>query len=585
MDFFSVLKLFLGLAFFLFGMSVMSSNLEKLAGGKLEYSLRKVTAKPTLSLLLGAGITIAIQSSSATTVMLVGLVNSGIMQFSQTINIIFGANIGTTLTSWILSLSGIESSSFAVQMLKPENFCPIIALIGVGMTMFSKVDKKRSIGIILTGFTVLMYGMEFMKQAVSPLSELPSFTTLLTRFNNPLFGLLIGIAVTAVIQSSAASIGILQALSLTGSITCGMAIPIVMGQNIGTCATSLISCIGTTKNAKQVATAHISIKIIGALICLPIYLIIDYFTGNVLSNLTVSPARIAMIHTVFNLGITVILMPLSKVIVKLVKKLIPEKEADKPQKESVFMLDERLLRSPSVAVNECEVYTAKMAEIALKTLLNSLDNINSYSKESAKDILDDEDKLDTLEDSLGTFLVKISSQSLSEIDSRRVSKMLHTIGDFERLGDHAVNLLKVSQEMYDKSITFSDEAVAELQTLRSAIEEILNLTISAYINNDIDMAYRVEPLEQVIDRLTAQIKDNHIRRLQNGNCTIELGFVLSDTLTNYERISDHCSNIAVAIIELFKGSFDTHQYLNSIKYGEGRFSALYEEYDGKYSIS
>lgn len=585
MDFFSVLKLFLGLAFFLFGMSVMSSNLEKLAGGRLEHSLRKVTAKPTLSLLLGAGITIAIQSSSATTVMLVGLVNSGIMQFAQTINIIFGANIGTTLTSWILSLSSIDASeSSALLMLKPENFCPIIALIGVSMLMFSKVEKRKSIGIILTGFTVLMYGMEFMKQAVSPLSEEPEFTTLLGRFDNPLFGLLIGTAVTAVIQSSAASIGILQALSLTGSITCGMAIPIVMGQNIGTCATSLISCIGTTKNAKRVATAHVLIKIIGALICLPVYLIIDKALGNSLSSQKASPTIIAMIHTVYNIGITIILMPLGKLIVKFVEKLIHEKEADKSEEQSIFMLDERLLRSPSVAVNECEVYTAKMAEIALNTLLDSFKILNKYDKDSAKMILGNEDKLDTLEDSLGTFLVKISSQSLSEIDSRRVSKMLHAIGDLERLGDHAVNLLKVSQEMHDKGITFSEEALAELTTLREATEEILNLTISSYINNDIDMAYRVEPLEQVIDRLTDQIKDNHIRRLQNGNCTIEMGFVLSDTLTNYERISDHCSNIAVAITELLKGSFDTHQYLNSIKYGKGKFAELFDEYEQKFSL-
>ncbi len=584
MDLFSVLKLFLGLAFFLFGMNVMSANLEKLAGGKLEYLLKKMTANPVISMLLGAVITIAIQSSSATTVMLVGLVNSGIMKFSQTIYIIFGANIGTTLTAWILSLSGIESTNIAVQMLKPENFSPIIAIVGVAMLMFAKQDKKKSVGIIFAGFAVLMYGMEFMKLAVTPLSETPEFTNLLVRFNNPIFGLLIGTVVTAVIQSSAASVGILQALSLTGTITCGMAVPIVMGQNIGTCMTSILSCIGTTRNAKRVAVVHLSIKVIGSLITLPIYLLINSVTGNVISSITATPAGIALIHTVFNIAITAILMPFSKLLVKAVNKLLPDKAEHQEEKNPIFRLDELLLRQPSVAVNECNVYTDIMSTFARDALIDSFSVLNGFDEQMANLILDKEDKLDSLEDSLGTYLVKLSAQSLSDSDSRRISKMLHAIGDFERLGDHAVNLLKVSKEMHTKNIKFSDEAKAELNVLVEAATEILNITTEAFVENSIEKASRVEPLEQVIDGLTNTIRDHHISRLQAGDCTIEMGFVLSDTLTNFERISDHCSNVAVAIIELVKGDFDTHQYLNSIKYGNEEFGEMFREFSTKYAV-
>ena len=584
MDFFSILKLVLGLSFFLFGMNVMSANLEKLAGGRLENSLKKMTANPILSLVLGAGITIAMQSSSATTVMLVGLVNSGIMQFSQTLYVIFGANIGTTLTAWILSLSGISSDNFAIQMLKPENFSPVLAIIGVVMLMAAKTDKKRSIGTIFAGFAVLMYGMEFMKESVSPLAEMPAFTDMLIKFSNPVLGVLIGVVVTAVIQSSAASIGILQALSLTGSISCGIAIPIIMGQNIGTCATSLLSCIGTNANAKRVAAVHSSIKVIGMLICLPVYYFADKAAGSVVSSITATPASIALIHTVFNVVITVILMPCSKLLVKLVNKIVREKATDSAEKKQIFKLDELLLRSPSVAVSECDSYTSTMAIIAQDAILDAFRLLENYTQALADDILKKEDDLDSLEDSLGSYLVKLSAQALSDEDSRRVSKMLHAIGDFERLGDHAVNLLRVAKEMYDKKITFSGEAKKELAVLREASVDILNLTVKSYIDNDVELAGRVEPLEQVIDGLTAQIRNNHISRLQSGNCTIEMGFILSDTLTNYERISDHCSNIAVAVTELHKGSFDTHRYLNSIKYGSSEFTHTFDEYEAKYSL-
>ena len=585
MDFFSILKLVLGLSFFLFGMNVMSANLEKLAGGRLENSLKKMTSNPLLSMVVGAGITIAMQSSSATTVMLVGLVNSGIMHFSQTLYVIFGANIGTTLTAWILSLSGISSDNFAIQMLKPENFSPVLAIAGVVLLMMGKTDKKKSIGTIFAGFAVLMYGMEFMKESVSPLAEMPAFTDMLVKFSNPVLGVVIGIVVTAVIQSSAASIGILQALSLTGSISCGIAIPIIMGQNIGTCATSLLSCIGTNANAKRVAAVHSSIKVIGMLICLPLYILADRALGMRISSITANPANIALIHTVFNVVITIILMPCSKLLVKLVNRLVREKAVESDEKKPIFTLDDLLLRSPSVAVSECDSYTSTMAIIAQDAILDSFRLLDGYDKNLVNNILEKEDDLDSLEDSLGSYLVKLSAQAVSDVDSRRVSKMLHAIGDFERLGDHAVNLLKVAQEMYDKKISFSDEAKRELAVLRDATVDILNLTVKSYLDNDIALASKVEPLEQVIDRLTSQIRSNHISRLQSGDCTIEMGFILSDTLTNFERISDHCSNIAVAVTELYKGSFDTHRYLNSIKSGSDEFAKIFDEYDTQYSLN
>ena len=585
MDFFSILKLVLGLSFFLFGMNVMSANLEKLAGGRLENSLKKMTSNPLLSMVVGAGITIAMQSSSATTVMLVGLVNSGIMHFSQTLYVIFGANIGTTLTAWILSLSGISSDNFAIQMLKPENFSPVLAIAGVVLLMMGKTDKKKSIGTIFAGFAVLMYGMEFMKESVSPLAEMPAFTDMLVKFSNPVLGVVIGIVVTAVIQSSAASIGILQALSLTGSISCGIAIPIIMGQNIGTCATSLLSCIGTNANAKRVAAVHASIKVIGMLICLPLYILADRALGLRISSITANPANIALIHTVFNVVITIILMPCSKLLVKLVNRLVREKAVESDEKKPIFTLDDLLLRSPSVAVSECDSYTSTMAIIAQDAILDSFRLLDGYDKNLVNNILEKEDDLDSLEDSLGSYLVKLSAQAVSDVDSRRVSKMLHAIGDFERLGDHAVNLLKVAQEMYDKKISFSDEAKRELAVLRDATVDILNLTVKSYLDNDIALASKVEPLEQVIDRLTSQIRSNHISRLQSGDCTIEMGFILSDTLTNFERISDHCSNIAVAVTELYKGSFDTHRYLNSIKSGSDEFAKIFDEYDTQYSLN
>lgn len=584
MDIFSVITLMGGLTFFLFGMNVMSGSLEKMAGGRLEEMLRKMTASPWISMVLGAVITIAVQSSSATTVMLVGLVNSGIMQFSQTINIIFGANIGTTLTAWITSLSGIQSDVFWIQMLKPKNFSPLLAFAGILMIMLSRKETRKSIGTVFVGFAVLMYGMEMMAGAVSPLADMPEFEMLLVKFQNPIVGVLVGTLFTGVIQSSAASIGILQALSLTGGITYGMAIPIVMGQNIGTCATSLISCIGTNVKAKRVAILHVSIKIIGTILCLSgfelLYAIFRWeFVGQ-----SIAPWQIALVHTIFNLATTALLMPVSQKLVKLTERLVRDKQRAPAEPEDAMLLDDRLLRSPSVAVAESFNVSTHMALQAQDILMLAMHLVEQYDPEGAQRVMDMEDQLDNYEDKLGTYLVKLSAQALSSQDSQIGSKILHAIGDFERLGDHAINIIKVAREIHEKKIVFSPAAQQELTTIVEALDEILDITVRAYLNSDVELAGRVEPLEQVIDRLTSVCKDNHIRRLQKGACTIEGGFVLSDLLNNYERISDHCSNVAVAIIEVEHNSFDTHKYLNGVKYGNSTFNEIYDAYSEKYVL-
>ncbi len=584
MTFYDVLSLCAGLVFFLFGMNTMSDGLEKAAGGKLEVILKKITSNIFLSISMGALITAVIQSSSATTVMLVGLVNSGLMSFQSSIGVIFGANIGTTITAWFLSLVGVESSSFLVQMVKPQNFAPILAIIGIAFIMMSKSDKKKTIGIIFVGFTVLIYGMDIMSDAVSGLSESPTFADVLLKFNNPIFGILIGAVVTAIIQSSSASVGILQALSLTGSITYNMAVPIILGQNIGTCATGLISCIGAGSGAKRVATSHTLINVIGSIIFMPVFLIVNKLLNGFFDENFVNPATIAVIHTIFNVVTVIVLAPFTKYIAKLAEKLVKEKATSENEKVKVVYLDERLFRSPSVAVLECDNYTSQMAVIAKVTILKALQLVFSYNEEDAELVEENETVLDTYEDEMGTYLVKLSKEALSENDARRVSRMLHTIGDFERLGDHALNLKKTAQEINEKGIKFSAGAEKELNILIQAITEIVVATTLVYEKNDLSLASRVEPLEQVIDRLASEIKSHHINRLQSGDCTIEMGFVLSDLLTNCERISDHCSNIAVAVIEAQNDSFDTHNYLNSIKYDNADFKKVFEEYNAKYDL-
>jgi len=586
MNFFSLLTLCCGLAFFLFGMNTMSRNLERLAGGKLEGTLKKMTANPVVSCALGAIITIAMQSSSACTVMLVGLVNSGIMHFSQTLNVIFGANIGTTLTAWILSLSGIESDSFFLLMLKPVNFSPILAVIGVFMNMLAKDDRKKSIGNIMVGFAVLMYGMDFMSDAVSPLADMPEFGQLLVQFRNPAIGVVVGALFTALIQSSAASVGILQALAMTGSITYGMAIPIIMGQNIGTCITAVVSCIGANTGAKRVAIMHTLINMLGSLIILPVYLILNGILHFAFHNAPIDAAGIALCHTLFNLIATAMLMPNGKLIIKLTEWLTREKKVvEQPQEEDqICALDERLLRSPSVAVRESNARTVEMCRVTRDTLCKAMSLLDHYDEALAKKIVDLEGVVDKYEDRLGTFLVKLSAQHLSQKDGHAVSVMLHSIGDFERMSDHAVNVMEVAQEMYEKKLSFSEEAQKEISVLTGAIDEILALTEKAFVEGDLAIATQVEPLEQVVDKLIAKIKSHHIERVQKGKCTIELGFILSDLLNNYSRISDHCSNVAVTVIEVEHNSFDTHKYLNDVKYGSEEFAESFQTFAKKYAI-
>ena len=573
-----------GLVFFLFGMKVMSGSLEKMAGGKLENTLRKVTAKPFLSIVLGAGITVAMQSSSATTVMLVGLVNSGIMQFEQTISVIFGANIGTTFTGWLLTLSGISSNRWYLTILKPEVFSPILALTGIGMIMFSKKDRRVSIGTVFVGFAVLMQGMTMMKDAVSPLAHTAWFKDVLVQFKNPVFGLLIGLLLTAVIQSSAATIAILMSFALSGTgITFQMAIPIIMGLNIGTCATSLISCIGTETKAKRVAVAHVMVKIIGAVFWLSVFVILgNLFFEDAISK-PINGVGIAAVHTAFNILTTLLLIPFTKPLVRLTEFLVKD-TAGKEAEDELKWLDERLLRSPSIAVTECNNVSKQMARLARENLLATIDLFDNFDEEAVSKIKAVEDKLDRYEDRLGSYLVKISMMSISAQDGRVISKILHAIGDFERLGDHAVNLYYAASEINRKGLAFTPVAKTEMGILANAIREILTMTHECYANADPELAFRVEPLEQVIDKVTATIKTNHIARLQKGGCSIEMGFILSDILNNYKRISDHCSNIAVAVIEVDRGAFDTHEYLSGVKFGNLEFNQIYDAFDRKYSL-
>ncbi|MGO5049684.1 Na/Pi cotransporter family protein [Dysosmobacter sp. Sow4_B12] len=567
MDIFSVFTLCGGLAFFLYGMTTMSKSLEKMAGGKLERILKRMTSNPLKSLLLGAGITIAIQSSSAMTVMLVGLVNSGVMELGQTIGVIMGSNIGTTLTAWILSLTGIQSENVFVNLLKPENFSPVIALVGIILIMGSKKQRRRDVGRIMVGFAILMYGMELMKNAVSPLADMPEFSSLLTAFNNPLLGVAVGAVFTGIIQSSAASVGILQALALTGSITYGMAIPIIMGQNIGTCVTALISAIGVSRNAKRVSAIHISFNVIGTAVCLVLF-----YGGNLLfhfsfMNAPVGAVGIAFCHTVFNVLTTLLLLPFSRQLEKLARRMV---KAETKSEQFAF-LDPRLLRTPGVAISECVSMTNRMGELAHQNLLLSLRQLTDYSESREAEILANEDKLDIYEDRLGSYLVQISQHGVSMDDIRTVSRLLHAIGDFERIGDHALNLQESAQEIHDKGIRFSDSAGAELRVLMDALEDILNRAFSCFAADDAQAAFDVEPLEETMDRLIEEVRMRHIQRLQTGDCTIQTGFVLSDLLTNFERVSDHCSNIAVCVIEEQDANLDRHAYIHDLQ-ADGSFA-------------
>ena len=586
MSIFSIFTLCGGLAFFLYGMQVMSGGLENVAGGKLEKLLREMTSNPMKSLALGAGITIAIQSSSALTVMLVGLVNSGIMDLGQTIGVIMGSNIGTTLTAWILSLAGIESDNFFLQLLKPESFSPIFALVGICLMMVSKSVKKRSVGSIFVGFAILMYGMQLMTNAMSPLADSPDFAKVLTAFTNPVLGVIVGALFTGIIQSSAASVGILQALSLTGSLSYGMAVPIIMGQNIGTCVTAIISSVGVSTNAKRVAVIHITFNILGVVIFLPVFYGLNYLLHLGLVEMTINPVGIALAHTIFNLATTICLLPFGKFLENVARKAIKDKanEPAKDDKTAVF-IDERILLSPSFAVSECTHHSVAMADLAEDILFDSINMLKEYSATKAQDIFTAEEKLDNYEDKLGTFLVKLSGTELSERDANEISKLLHSLSDFERIGDHALSITYVAKEMHEKNLHFSPDAMDELNVLQDALHEIIELTRESFETGDMNSATKVEPLEQVIDGMVLEIKNRHIKRLQDGICTIELGFKLSDLLNCYQRVSDHCSNIAACVIQLKSSQLDMHNYLNAIKTGEDEeFTREFNKYQDKYKL-
>ena len=580
MSIFSFITLFGGLALFLFGMNQMSASLEKLAGGKMEAILNKMTSNRFAGLALGAAITIAIQSSSAVTVMLVGLVNSGIMDIGNTVGVIMGSNIGTTVTAWIMSLIGVSSSNVFVRMLKPESFSPIMALIGVIMMMTCKSSKKKDIGNILVGFAVLMYGMTFMSESVAPLADSPKFETLLTAFRNPFLGILVGLTVTAVIQSSAASVGMLQALALTGSITWDMAIPIIMGQNIGTCATALISSIGVNRNAKRVAAIHISFNVIGTIIFMLIYFIVNATIDLPFLSKAIAPVGVAMFHSVFNICTTAMLLPFTKQLVKLAKRIVKTE----PEKQVAF-LDERLLKTPSVAIAECSKQENEMALLSKDSLVKAMNLLLQFDEKEAEGVRDLEAEVDVFEDHIGSYLVKVSGNELSDHDGKEVSLMLHTISNFERISDHALNVMQTAQELHDKRLKFSDMAYEELDILVSAMTEILDITYTAFTESDYTLAQKIEPLEEAIDGMTERIKSNHTERLKNGTCTIQNGFILNDLLNDLERASDHCSNIGVAMIELRQYSFDTHEYLEEAKdMSNPVFRGFYEMFKDKYYI-
>ena len=583
MDFFSVLALLGGLAIFLYGMNLMGDGLAKVAGGKLERILETLTSSPIRAVLLGLGVTAVIQSSSATTVMVVGFVNSGLMKLSQVVGIIMGANIGTTVTSWILSLTGIQSDNFIIRLFKPTSFSPVLALIGVILIMFTKSQKKKDVGTICVGFAILMYGMSAMSGAVEPLADVPEFTGMLVKFSNPLLGVVAGTVLTAIIQSSSASVGILQALPSTGAVTYSAAVPIIMGQNIGTTVTALISSAGANKNAKRTAFVHLYFNVIGTILFLCGFYGLNALISFAFFNETANTFGIAIVHTIFNVVTTAILLPFNRLLEKLAILTVPDSPSDKKQENT--LLDERLLTTPSVAVGRAMLTGGDMAEICRTALLQAMSTTRVWNDAIADEVIRKEDAVDHYEDVLGTYLVKLSAKHLSVEDNRSVNTLLHTIGDFERVSDHAVNIIKTAQEIRDKDIKFSEEALNDLSVLEAAVQDIVNRTVEAFQKCDTYAAGKIEPLEQVVDGLVREVKTRHIARLQAGVCTIEYGFVQDDLLTNYERIADHCSNIAVAMIEVAADKFDTHEYLANVKHGGSvKFERRYEKYRGRYTF-
>ncbi len=582
MDIFSIFTLCGGLAFFLYGISIMSSALEKIAGGKLEKILKKITSNPIKSLALGAGVTAVIQSSSAVTVMLVGLVNSGIMNLSQTVSVIIGANVGTTMTAWILSLAGIQGTSdIIIKMLKPESFSPILALIGVIMIMAAKSNKRKSIGTVFMGFAILMFGMQVMAGAMSPLADMPSFRQILIAFTNPVLGLLVGMIVTVIIQSSSASIGILQALTLVGGVSYGVAIPIILGQNVGTCISAVLSAIGVNTNAKRVAGVHVIYNILSIAICFPLFIILNYIFHFAFLKTDISPAGVAIVHTGYNLITAAILFPFGKFIEKLAIITIPEKK----EKSKHVFLDDRLLLAPGFAIAECYRQTIKMAEIVEYNFINSTKMLKSYHQKKAEQIKENEIKIDTYEDKLNSFLLKLSGKDLTEEDNNRISQLLLVIGDLERIGDHATYILDIAKKLKDTEKKLSSEAIDELKVIVRAVSEIFAVALEAYKTDNVKLAQDVEPLEAVIKKLVRKVKNYHIQRLKEGNCTAEVSFMFSDLLNDLRRIAAHCGNIATSVIQLQDKSIDKHEYNHRNKDEDLEFISRYEDYKLRYRVS
>lgn len=583
MDFFSILTLIGGLALFLYGMHVMGDGLSKVSGGKMEQILENLTSNPLKAVGLGALVTAVIQSSSATTVMVVGFVNSGIMKLSQAVGVIMGANIGTTVTSWILSLSGIESDNFFIQLFKPTSFSPVLAIVGVAFLLFAKSEKKKDIGTIFLGFAVLMFGMESMSGAVKPLADVPEFTGILTAFSNPLLGMLAGALLTAVIQSSSASVGILQALCVTGAVSYGVALPIILGQNIGTCVTALLSSIGAKKNAKRAAMVHLYFNLIGTAVFMVLFYGMNLFFHFTFLDHAANAAGIAVMHSAFNVFATALLLPFAKVLEKLACLTIRDKDTDQKEEEEVVQLDMRFLDQPAFAMEQSRGAARKMAEISKTALFTALSLFQGFTEEKAAAVELEEQKADAYEDALGTYLVKLGQKDMNVKDSTDLSVILHCIGDFERISDHAVNLMESAREMHEKQMHFSPKAEEELKVISRAVTDIVNLSYQVFSEENMELAAAVEPLEQVIDDLNQELKARHVRRLREGKCTIEQGFVLSDITTDMERIADHCSNIAVCILQAARDSFDTHSYLQKVE-DSGEFERMIKETKMQYPL-
>ena len=572
MDFFSILTLLGGLAMFLYGMQVMGDGLEKLSGGKLEKILENLSSNRLKAVLVGAAVTAVIQSSSATTVMVVGFVNSGIMHLSQAVGFIMGANIGTTITAWILSLAGIESSNFFVKLLNPSSFSPILALIGVIFIVFLHNEKKKDIGNIMVGFAVLMFGMNTMSGAVKPLAQVPEFTNILLKFSNPILGVLAGALLTAVIQSSSASVGILQALCVTGAVQYGTALPIIMGQNIGTCITAMLSSVGATKNAKRAAVVHLYFNIVGTIAFMGVFYLLNTFLHFSFINDVVGPAGIAVIHSAFNVIATVVLLPFGDVLVKMACATIrdtKEEKAISEEDQEFMILESRFLSNPGIAIEQSKTAAKKMAEQSQNALKLSFGLLDSFQEENAFRVEKIEAKVDRYEDELGTYLIKLNQKELSVEDSHSLSIMLHCIGDFERISDHALSIMKSAKEMWEKNAVFSPQAVKELHVMEKAVVDIVDKAYAVFANQDIQLAEEIEPLEEVIDELSRELKRRHVNRLRAGECTIEMGFILSDVTTSLERIADHCSNIGVCVTQVREDLYDTHSHLDSVKNAPG----------------